>query len=89
MASLCRGELMMSLMIPPAPGVTVASSELGVLDVEGLEARRIGEIATEHRLTLHELTPVAASLEEAFIELTCDSVEYHGATTAHHDRKAA
>ena len=72
-----------------APGVTVASSELGVLDVEGLEARRIGEIATEHRLTLHELTPVAASLEEAFMELTRDSVEYHGATTAHHDRKAA
>jgi ABC-2 type transport system ATP-binding protein len=72
-----------------APGVTVASSEPGVLDVEGLEARRIGEVATEHRLTLHELTPVAASLEEAFMELTRDSVEYHGASTVHPDRKAA
>ena len=67
----------------------MASSEPGVLDVEGLEARRIGEVATEHRLTLHELTPVAASLEEAFMELTRDSVEYHGASTAHPDRKAA
>ena len=72
-----------------APGVTVASSEPGVLDVEGLEARRIGEVATEHRLTLHELTPVAASLEEAFMELTRDSVEFHGASTVHPDRKAA
>jgi ABC-2 type transport system ATP-binding protein len=71
------------------PGVTVVSSQPGVLDVEGLEARRIGEVATEHRLTLHELTPMAVSLEEAFMELTRDSVEYHGASTADHDGKAA
>jgi ABC-2 type transport system ATP-binding protein len=72
-----------------APEVTVLSSEPGVLDVEGLEARRIGDVAAEHRLTLHELTPHAASLEEAFMELTRDSVEYHGGTTTHLDRKAA
>jgi ABC-2 type transport system ATP-binding protein len=63
-----------------APGVTVASSHPGVLEIEGLDARRIGEIAAENHLTLHELTPQAASLEEAFMELTRDAVEYHGAT---------
>jgi ABC-2 type transport system ATP-binding protein len=72
-----------------APGVTVASSEPGVLDVEGLDSRRIGEVATDNRITLHELTPIAASLEEAFMELTRDAVEYHGATTVRTEGKAA
>jgi ABC-2 type transport system ATP-binding protein len=71
-----------------APGITVTSNEPGVLEIEGLEARRIGEVAAEHHLALHELTPLAASLEEAFMELTRESVEYHGARTAPLDRKA-
>jgi ABC-2 type transport system ATP-binding protein len=71
------------------PGVSVSSVEPHVLHVEGLEAPRIGELASQHLVTLHELTPMAASLEEAFMELTRDSVTYHGATTLDHDRKAA
>ncbi|HEX9506287.1 MAG TPA: ABC transporter ATP-binding protein, partial [Acidimicrobiia bacterium] len=35
-----------------------------------------------HRITLHELSPQQASLEEAFFELTDDSVEYHGGEAA-------
>jgi ABC-2 type transport system ATP-binding protein len=46
------------------------------LDVTGLEAPRIGEIAAANRIVLHELTPRLASLEEAYMELTADSSEY-------------
>lgn len=46
------------------------------LSVTGLTAARIGEIALHHRVLLHELTTIGASLEEAFMELTADSVEY-------------
>ncbi|MEV2254009.1 ATP-binding cassette domain-containing protein [Streptomyces sp. NPDC050147] len=46
------------------------------LTVTGLPAARIGELAFGHRLLLHELTTRAASLEEAFMELTADSAEY-------------
>jgi len=54
-------------------------SDNGALDVTGLDARAIGELAAAHGIVLHELAPQQASLEEAFFELTDDSVEYHGA----------
>ncbi|MBA2945977.1 ATP-binding cassette domain-containing protein [Streptomyces himalayensis] len=62
-------------------GVSVTSSEPGVLDVQGLDAAEIGERAAASGLVLHELSLQEASLEEAFMELTRDAVEYH-ATTA-------
>ncbi|MGA6226590.1 ABC transporter ATP-binding protein [Streptomyces umbrinus] len=62
-------------------GVSVSSSRTGVLDVQGLEASEIGERAAAAGLVLHELFVQEASLEEAFMELTRDSVECH-ATTA-------
>ncbi|MGP4013841.1 ABC transporter ATP-binding protein [Streptomyces sp. 4N124] len=62
-------------------GVTVSTSEPGLLEVTGLEAAEIGERAAAAGLVLHELFRQEASLEEAFMELTHDSVEYH-ATTA-------
>ncbi|HTX28931.1 MAG TPA: ATP-binding cassette domain-containing protein [Streptosporangiaceae bacterium] len=46
------------------------------LIVTGLEAPRIGELAASESIVLYELTPRLASLEEAFMELTADSVEY-------------
>jgi len=46
------------------------------LTVAGLPAPRIGELAARAGLVLHELTPQLASLEEAFMELTRDSVDY-------------
>src|ERR1022692_4333011 len=46
------------------------------LRVTGLEAPRIGELAAAGAIVLHELTPQRGSLEEAFMELTADSVEF-------------
>ncbi len=54
----------------------VEVAEQGALEVHGLAAERIGEIAAENRLVLHELTPLQVSLEDAFISLTRDAVEY-------------
>jgi ABC-2 type transport system ATP-binding protein len=64
-------------------GVTITSHEAGRLEVSGLEAARIGEVASQNRLTLHELTPVSASLETAYLELTRDAVEYAGHVHPH------
>ncbi|SEE13298.1 ABC transporter ATP-binding protein [Streptomyces sp. TLI_105] len=50
--------------------------EAGLLTVTGLSAARVGELALEHRVLLDQLTTRTASLEEAFMELTADSVEY-------------
>jgi ABC-2 type transport system ATP-binding protein len=46
------------------------------MSVTGLPAARIGELAASASVVLHELSPQLASLEEAFMELTADSVEY-------------
>jgi ABC-2 type transport system ATP-binding protein len=50
------------------------------LHVQGLDAPAIGELIGTHGLLLHELTLVRSSLEDAFMELTADSVEYHART---------
>jgi ABC-2 type transport system ATP-binding protein len=47
-----------------------------VLEVVGVEPAVIGDAALSAGIAVHELTPVRASLEEAFMELTRDSVEY-------------
>ncbi|WP_328584945.1 ABC transporter ATP-binding protein [Streptomyces sp. NBC_00370] len=47
-----------------------------LLAVTGMTAARIGEIAMEHRILLHHLSTRPASLEQAFMELTADSVQY-------------
>jgi ABC-2 type transport system ATP-binding protein len=59
-----------------ANGGEVKPEPDGALGVTGLEAPRIGELAAGAGITLHELTPRLASLEEAFMELTADSVEF-------------
>jgi ABC-2 type transport system ATP-binding protein len=59
-----------------------AEGRAAVLSVSGLDAPRIGEIAAANRIVLHELTPQLGSLEEAFMEMTADSVEYGGDTPA-------
>jgi len=57
-------------------GAAVTAQPDGGLAVTGLDAAAIGEVAREHGIALHELTPRHASLEEAYMELTHDSVEY-------------
>jgi ABC-2 type transport system ATP-binding protein len=44
--------------------------------VHGLGAERVGELALANGILLHHLAPARVSLEEAFMELTADSVEY-------------
>jgi ABC-2 type transport system ATP-binding protein len=48
----------------------------GSLKVTGLDAAKVGDLALEHGIGVHELTPVRASLESAFMDLTRDSVQY-------------
>ncbi|MBB4935533.1 ABC-2 type transport system ATP-binding protein [Lipingzhangella halophila] len=59
---------------PAADGSRTASEER--LAVRGLTAAQVGELAARYGITLHELTPQAASLEETFMELTRDSAQY-------------
>lgn len=54
--------------------VTAVDDELRI---QGLDAAAVGEIVGQNGLLLHELTLVRSSLEDAFMELTADSVEYH------------
>jgi len=58
------------------PEVSVTEVEPGVIEVTGLTAAQIGDTAADHSLRLHELTPQQASLEEAFMELTRDDIEF-------------
>jgi ABC-2 type transport system ATP-binding protein len=63
-------------------GVTVTSDAPGVLEVAGVTTDKIGDIAAAHGVVLHELTLLQASLEEAFMELTRDDVEFKAAAAA-------
>jgi ABC-2 type transport system ATP-binding protein len=50
----------------------------GYLEVQGITCAEVGELAATNGFTIHELFEEKASLEEAFMELTKDAVEYHG-----------
>jgi ABC-2 type transport system ATP-binding protein len=57
-------------------GATARADADGSLEVHGMSAQQIGDVAFALGVRLHELTAVRASLEEAFMELTASSVEY-------------
>src|SRR6266568_2755820 len=61
------------------PDVTITSDRADVLHVQGLDAEQIGIVAWRARLPVFELALQQASLEQAFMELTQDSVEYRSA----------
>jgi ABC-2 type transport system ATP-binding protein len=63
-------------------GASTVLEEDGSLTVRGKDEAEIGELAASLPVVLHELSPQSASLEDAFMELTESSVEYHGGTTA-------
>jgi ABC-2 type transport system ATP-binding protein len=58
-------------------GFTVRQDADGSLDVSGAQSDEIGDIAAAGGVVLHELSPQRGSLEQAFMQLTGDSVEYH------------
>jgi len=57
-------------------GVSFESAERGALEVHGLSAEQVGNAAAAAGIPLHELTPQQASLEEAFMNLTRDELEF-------------
>jgi ABC-2 type transport system ATP-binding protein len=61
-------------------GATVqAGTDPDVIEITGMDSAEAGKLAAAHGITLFELIPVRASLEEAFMELTRESVEYQAA----------
>lgn len=64
------------------PGVSVTSLAPSLLEVSGLDGAEVGRIACREAVPLEELTPVQASLEQAFMELTDDALEYRVSPTA-------
>jgi ABC-2 type transport system ATP-binding protein len=65
--------------------VQVQSIDRGLLEVSGLTGEQIGEIALAARIVISELTPQQASLEEAFMSLTGESVEYRANVGEEHE----
>src|SRR5262245_8069416 len=59
-----------------AAGATVTTDGPNVLHVTGLDAAQIADLAAERGHPLHELTPQRATLEQAYMQLTRDSIEY-------------
>jgi ABC-2 type transport system ATP-binding protein len=57
-------------------GGTVLDDGSGQLTVTGLAPSQLGDLAFDNGIRLHELAPVNASLEQAFMELTASSVEF-------------
>ncbi len=62
-----------------APGVDIEALEPGYLEVRGLTAVQIGDVAAANGFALHELMPQQASLEEAFMDLTREDIEFRAA----------
>jgi ABC-2 type transport system ATP-binding protein len=60
-----------------AAGGTVRENGDGVMVISGLHVDEVGDLAYENSVRLHELAPLHASLEQAFMELTASSVEFH------------
>jgi ABC-2 type transport system ATP-binding protein len=58
-------------------GATVTPERDGGLAVTGMDAPAIADLASGHGIGVHELTPRRASLEDAYLDITKDSVEYH------------
>jgi ABC-2 type transport system ATP-binding protein len=58
-------------------GATAAPEGDDGLSVRGMDAPAIAGLAAGHGIPVHELTPRHASLEEAYLDITKDSVEFH------------
>jgi ABC-2 type transport system ATP-binding protein len=57
--------------------LTARQAADGAFEIPDADAAEVGELAARHRIVLHELSPQHASLEEAFMRLTAQTVEYH------------
>ncbi|MCM3501689.1 ABC transporter ATP-binding protein [Microbacterium sp. P26] len=66
-------DLVAALKMPDA---TISAIEPGAAQITGITPQTVGDIAAAHGIPLHELTPRVGSLEDAYLALTDDSVEY-------------
>lgn len=67
-----------------APGVEITpGAGPDELDVRGVDGPHIGRVAAANAVPVYELTPRTASLEQAFMDLTRDEVEYQAGGTTH------
>jgi ABC-2 type transport system ATP-binding protein len=60
-----------------ARGASVTPESDGGLAVTGMDAPAVADLAAEHGIAVHELVPRHASLEEAYLAITGDSIQYH------------
>jgi ABC-2 type transport system ATP-binding protein len=67
------------------PQVVVTSAGADALEIAGLDSEAISRAASAHGIPLYELVPHSASLEEAFMQLTHDDVEYRASAPARRD----
>ena len=86
-----NSELSIRIKTPELEKLTAVLSDKGgnvradgdeALLVTKLGMSTIGDLAFDNQIRIHELSPIQASLEQAFMELTKDSVEYHAAVPA-------
>ena len=85
LAARCReaGAIVRAGSASRVAAAPVAGPDAGtgpdVVEITGMDSAEVGRLAAAHGIVLSELIPVRASLEEAFMELTRDSVEYQAA----------
>jgi len=72
-----------------AAGGVVKDDGDGHLVVRGLDPALLGDLAFEHDICLHELAPVNASLEQAFMDLTAPSVQFRAGNLDEQDHERA
>jgi ABC-2 type transport system ATP-binding protein len=72
-----------------SPDVTVDALEPGLIEIEGLTAEQIGTEAAASGFVLYELSPQPVSLEEAFMTLTRDEVEFQAPSTSSTETEGA
>jgi ABC-2 type transport system ATP-binding protein len=71
----------LAALLSREPGVEVTSTDAEVLEVTGSTAPSVAAVAAAAGIALHELAPVQASLEDAYLQLTGGEVEYRSAPT--------
>ncbi len=76
------------IRLASAAGATAREDD-GALVLLGLTTAQVGDLAFENGIRLHELAPAHASLEEAFMELTASSVQFHAGLPGEPGREAA
>jgi len=72
-----------------AAGGTAHEDGDGLTTVRGLSVSQVGDLAFENAVRLHELAPAQASLEQAFMELTASSVQFHAGVPQERDLEPA